>query len=245
MKELVRTTLFFISYLFCRSRNSKIIYYHDVSSDKSYTTMSTDLESFKNHIDIVRKNGFDIVRQITEKQNQIAVMFDDGFRGIWDNRTYFVENRIYPTVFITKSLVGKDGYLNENEIRELAKLGFDFQSHTVSHIKLTDCTSLQQLKYELLESKLYIDELLQQQTNAICAPNGCYSNIICEAAYRIGYDKFYSSTPGSYFERITDFSFVVTRNLAQSLSKIQFYLVLFGGYGIFQNFYFNRRYKRF
>lgn len=206
--------------------------------------MSTDISSFMNHINMIKKCGFDIVKQITERQNQIAIMFDDGFRGLWDNRKYFIENNIFPTVFIAKSLVGRDGYLNEDEIRELSKLGFDFQSHTVSHIKLTDCTSLEQLKSELLESKTYIDDLLQQHTSAICAPNGSYSNIICETAYRIGYDTFYSSTPGSYFEKVTDFSFVITRNLVQSLSQIQFYLVLFGGYKIFQNLYLNRRYKR-
>ncbi|WP_373127215.1 polysaccharide deacetylase family protein [Bacteroides sp. HPS0048] len=243
MKDAIRTILFFIGYLFYRNRDSKIIYYHDISSDTFYTDMSTDLNIFRNHIKIIRKCGFEIVQQITAKKNQIAIMFDDGFRGIWDNRDYFVDNKIYPTVFIAKSLIGKEGYLNEDEIRELFKLGFDFQSHTVSHVKLTDCVSSEQLNSELLESKLYIDELLQQHTTAICAPNGYYSNIVCEDAYRVGYDKFYSSIPGSYYERITDFSFVVTRNLVQSLSLLQFRLVILGGYKPFQKTYLKRRYK--
>lgn len=241
-KELIRTMLFIIGDVFYHNKKSKIIYYHDFYDGKSYTDMATPLSLFKQHIEVAKKNGFKIVDKITKPVGELTVMLDDGFRGIWDCREFFFEQGIHPTIFIAKSLVGQEGYLTENEIKKLSAKGWNFQSHTVSHTSLNDF-SMDQLDYELKESKRYLEEVIGKPVDEICAPQGKYSNWACEHAYRAGYDVFYSSTPGAYFERLTDFSFVITRNLCQSLTPFQFKLAINGGYQIFQRIYFKRRYK--
>lgn len=240
-KELVRTTLFLIGRVFCHNKNSKIIYYHDFYQGHSYTDMATSLALFKKHLIIAEQCGYRIVDRITRPKGEMTVMLDDGFRGIWDCREFFYEKGIHPTIFIAKSLVGQDGYLTEAEIKELANHGWKFQSHTVSHTSLNDFT-WEQLDYELIESKRYLENLLGNPIDEICAPQGKYSNRVCEHAYRAGYNVFYSSTPGDYDERLTDFSFVVTRNLCQKLSPVQFRFAINGGYQIFQKKYFKKRY---
>lgn len=241
-KELIRSSLFFVGNLMYSNRESKIIYYHDFFDGKMYTDMGTPLSLFRQHLKIIKKNGYKIVDKITEHKGEIAIMLDDGYRGIWDCREFFYEQNIHPTIFIAKSLVGKEGYLSESEIKELDKHGWIFQSHTVSHTSLNNFT-LEELDYELMESKHYLENLLGKEIKEICAPQGKYSNWVCEHAFRAGYDVFYSSTPGNYYERLTNFSFVITRNLCQSLTPYQFKFAINGGYKIFQRVYFKRRFR--
>lgn len=241
-KELIRTSLFIVGNLLFHNKKSKIIYYHDFYNKKSYTNMATPLSLFKQHLAIAQKCGYTIVDTITKQEKELSVMLDDGFRGIWDCREFFYNEGIHPTIFIAKSLVGQEGYLTEEEIKELESHGWNFQSHTVSHTSLNNFT-MEQLDYELEESKRYLEKVLGKPVKAICAPQGKYSNWTCEKAYRAGYDVFYSSTPGNYFERLTDFSFVITRNLCQSLTPFQFKMAINGGYKLFQKTYFKRRYR--
>ena len=242
IKELIRTVLFMVGKVVYGNKKSKIIYYHDFYEAKRYTEMGTPLSLFKKHLGILKNKGFSVVDKITKPDGEIAIMLDDGFRGIWDCREFFFKENIHPTIFIAKSLVGQDGYLTENQIKELSAMGWNFQSHTVSHTSLNEF-SIEQLEYELNESKQYLENLLCKQIDEICAPQGKFSNWTCEHAYRVGYNIFYSSTPGNYYERLTDFSFVITRNLCQSLTPFQFKLAVNGGYKIFQRVYFKRRYK--
>lgn len=242
LKELIRTSLLLIGNLLYHNKKSKIIYYHDFYEGKSYTDMATSLSLFKQHLVVAKKSGYKIVDKITKPEGELTVMLDDGFRGVWDCRAFFYDQGIHPTIFIAKSLVGQEGYLTKDEIRQLASKGWNFESHTVSHTSLNDF-SIEHLDYELKESKRYLEEVLGNEVNAICAPQGKYSNWTCEHAYRAGYDVFYSSTPGNYYDRLTDFSFVVTRNLCQSLTPFQFKLAINGGYRLFQRVYFKRRYR--
>lgn len=242
IKEIIRTGLFMIGRIIYGNKRSKIIYYHDFYKDARYTDMATPISLFKDHLDILTKCGFKIVDRINNSEGEIAVMLDDGFRGIWDCRDFFYKENIHPTIFIAKSLVGQEGYLTEDDIKELDNHGWIFQSHTVSHTSLNDFT-INELDYQLHESKKYLEELLGKEITEICAPQGKYSNWVCEHAYRTGYDVFYSSTPGDYHERLTDFSFVITRNLCQSLTPLQFKLAINGGYKIFQKKYLKRRYR--
>ncbi len=71
--------------LLCYENKSKVIFYHDIHNSNIYTHMSTSICLFKEHIDVIRENGFTIVNKITNKRNQIRITFDDGWRGIYEN----------------------------------------------------------------------------------------------------------------------------------------------------------------
>ena len=55
----------FFSIFYFRKR-SKVIFYHDIHSDKQFTEMSTSIDLFKKHIRILRNSGYDIVANITK-----------------------------------------------------------------------------------------------------------------------------------------------------------------------------------
>jgi len=241
VKELVRTMLFIIGSVFNSGRRSKVLYYHDFHKETRYTPMSTSLELLKKHVAIIEEMNYTIVPKIYKEKCEICIMLDDGFRGILDCREFLLEKKIVPTICIAKNLVGQTGYLSEQEIRDLSLLGWNFISHTVSHESLNSMNS-EEMKTELKESKEYLEKIVGHEVDAICAPKGRFNNIACENAQKLGYKVFYASTPGDYDDVITEYSFVKTRNLCQSLSPIQFKLAINGGYKTFQKPYLKRRY---
>ncbi len=238
MKEIVRTILFILGRLLYSNKKSKVLYYHDVALKRaSYTSMSTDFEEFSKQMNLLPHYG-EIVPEISKPEGQFMIAFDDGFKGVYDNKDFFVENRIYPTIFVAKSLVGKDGYMDENQIKELSDLGFNIESHTVSHIDMTGL-GLEELREELAVSKSYLSSLLNKEIDEICCPIGYYNEQVIEEAKKAGYKKIYLSYPSPY---ILD-DFVTGRYFCQSLSIFQFKLLLRGGMDILRKRYMKQHHK--
>lgn len=217
------------------STSSKVLFYHDVHlPDQQHTPMSTAFEIFAAHIDMMRQEKYLIVEAISKKKHQVQICFDDGFRGIYDNRKYFIEREIYPTVFLAVSLIGTYGYLDRDEIVELQRLGFRFQSHAWSHVNLTLFDD-RGLEYELTASKAYLEELLQCPVTEICFPLGYFSSRVYNACKKAGYYLMYSSIPGSYYS--TEREGLISRQLLQSYSAREVKAVLSGGLQLFRHRY--------
>ena len=235
LKEYIRTFFLLIGRLLYCNRKSKILYYHDVSrpDGNSYTPMSTPFDVFVSHMNMLQQYG-DIVPRINRNNGQFQIAFDDGFLGVYDNKEFFLERNIFPTVFVAKKLVGMDGYMNEKQIKELSGLGFNIQSHTISHLDLTSFGD-EELTKELLGSKEYLESLLGKCVDEICCPIGYYNDEVIEKAKNVGYKKIYLSYPSPV--NVDDF--VEGRYLCQSLSLTQFKLVLRGGADILKSRYIN------
>ena len=238
----IKGLLLYFSHLCVKDRQSKIIFYHDVHfNGNKYTEMSTSIAVFKSHVDEIRKNGFEIVNLIINKENEIQICFDDGFKGIYDNRDYFVRESIFPTIFLAISLIGKDGYLTDDNILELQSLGFIFQSHAQSHLNLTSFSDVD-LKFELEESKKYLENLLQKEITEICFPIGYFSNRVYNFSKQAGYKILHSSIPGNYFQR--DLKDVVNRNLVQFFNQKEVKYTILGAQIPFRNYYKRRQFLK-
>lgn len=230
--NLYKFTALHAGALLCRSKSSKVIYYHDIHiPEKQYTVMSTSFRLFESHVAVIRGSGYKFVNTILSEQGQVQVCFDDGFRGIYDNRKYFIEQNIYPTVFLAVSLIGTLGYLSRDEIVELKQTGFRFQSHAWSHVDLTLFDD-QALEYELKASKTYIEELLKDSVTEICFPLGYFSERVYNACKNAGYLLMYSSIPGDYFSREREC--LIPRQLLQYYTAREVKAVLHGGLQLFR-----------
>ena len=239
IKESTRTLLFSLGRLFYYNRKSKVLYYHDVSSvdGKDYTLMSTPYELFVEHLTVLPKYGR-IVSDITESNGQFQIAFDDGFRGVYDNKELFLSRGIYPTIFVANNLVGKEGYMDEAQLKELSSIGFNIQSHSVSHCDLSKL-GREQLIYELSGSKHYLEELLGKEINSICCPMGLYNDMVIQEAQKLGYKHVYLSYPEPYETG----NFIEGRYFCQSLSVFQFRLLLYGGMDILKSRYQKQHYN--
>lgn len=226
LKSIIRRWLVVVNGIFRRDRSSRVLFYHDVSGDTIYTDMTTDINIFKSHINTIICNGFDIVPTITNPENQVQICFDDGFRGIWDCRHYFYENNLRPTIFIADSLIGQEGYLTIEEIKELYAHGFLFEAHTCSHTNLTNYTE-SALRDELSQSLRHLRDITGIDIKDLCFPQGFYSDTVIRVAKECGYRKLYSSDPGPYFNVIH--TMLVPRYLLQDATRAVVRSTLFGG----------------
>lgn len=232
MRSLVR-------YLFLRlgaifgSRKPKVVFYHDIG--KKYTSMGTPEEVFWAHMKCLRDGD--------------VVCFDDGFRGIWDEREKLkvVSCKFRVIVFIAVGLVGKPGYLAWDEIRELqSRYGIDFQCHTWSHQTLAGPYNVEVpgppggrteewYGHELVDSKAELERQLGKKITALCFPVGYFTDDVIRRCREAGYEKVYASYPGN----ISD-GYIQPRCLVQSMSSFEFKCVLNGGMNWFQSRYLKR-----
>lgn len=216
-----------------RNHKSKILFYHDVFKTTNYKAkdddiyMGTPFDLFQKHIEVMRKEGYRIVPRIGQADDELAIMFDDGFRGIWECREWFYENQIYPTIFLAVEYVGSEGMLSEQEILELQAHGFIFECHSWSHEVLTRWDD-EGLVRELKESKDYLSKLLSKNVTEICLPVGYYSEHLLAKINEYGYTTVYSSIPGNYVD-LTPGN-MRRRNLCQYATPEEVKLTLRGGY---------------
>lgn len=241
MKETVRTIIYWIGKILFIShkQSSKVIYYHDIHTctEHAYTSMSTPMSLFQCHISIIKKEGFEIVSEISSPSGQIQIAFDDGFRGIWDNRQWFIENHIPVTIFIPTGLIGQQGYLTMEEIENLHRIGFNIQSHGVRHTNLTKLDK-STLDDDLCKSKLFLEKKLSKEIDSICFPMGYFSDEVVSAAIHAKYKKLYTSVPGHYTGNSLQY-----RLFCQNSTPRQFTYILHGGGEILSSHYKKIHYK--
>ena len=230
MKQFIKSVIIKIYALFKRDRSSKIIYYHDVYNAEKYADMGTPFELFQKHISTICDHGFEIVSKISKPDNQVMICFDDGFRGIWDCKDFFINNKIYPTIFIAVELIGKPGYLSIEEIKELQKQGFIFQCHAWSHKPLS-IFSKEELIREIVDSKATLEDMLNVKIDELCFPLGYFNDDVLNIAYAAGYKTLYSSLSGPYNKRFKPN--VLCRYLVQCSTPSNVKYILMGGDDIF------------
>lgn len=247
MKRYIKLLLLKIGSILYKNQKSKILFYHDIYKTINYKALDTDVQMgthidlFKKHVDAIHKEGFEIVQQITKPEKQVAIMLDDGFRGIYEVRDFFYENNIFPTIFLPAGHIGKKCLLSKNEILDLQSHGFRFECHSWSHSDLT-LFSDEELKHELGDSKIFLNNLLGKNVNEICLPIGYFSDHLLQQLKLFGYKEVYSSIPGNYME--VEYGWLRSRNLCQFASPIEVRYILRGGNDIIKKRYKRMHYKK-
>lgn len=227
ISSIFRIAIIRIASLFYVNKRSKVIFYHDIHSDRKYTEMSTPIELFKKHIDIIRENGYEIVSEITSPYKQIEICFDDAFLGLYENIEIIKKLNVPIHLFVITSFMNKDKYINKEQLLELSKLNqIIISSHTHTHQILSDI-SQEELLTELKKSKLILNDLLNSEVESICFPEGKFNKKVIEKVKELSYNKLYSSIPGFYYDEFLPN--VKRRSLVQFAKEKEFRAILRGG----------------
>lgn len=224
------------------SNDSKCIFYHDIYSDNKFTDMSTSVDLFKRHINIIRELGFEIVHEIIKEKNQISISFDDGFKGVYENIGIINKLEVPVTIFVVPSFLDRDNFLTTHNLKDLAKNKFiKIQSHTLSHAELPTLDS-DSLQMELKKSKEILETICEMEINSICFPRGLFDKSVIKKSSEVGYNKQFSSLPGSYHSEV--FLSVKKRSLVQSESEREFKSILKGGDNILYYWYYKKHFVK-
>ena len=239
---MIKNTIINLSALINNSDDSKCIFYHDIHSENRFTDMSTSVDLFEKHINIIRELGFEIVHEIINEKNQISISFDDGFKGLYENIGIINQLEIPVTIFVVSSFLDGDNFLTTNNLKEIAKNKFiKIQSHTHTHTELPTLDS-NSLHKELQKSKEILESICETEINSICFPKGMFDKSVIKKTLELGYKKQFSSLPGAYYSDV--YPSVKRRSLVQFALEKEFRSILKGGDNILYNWYYKKHFVR-
>ena len=134
--------------------------YHRFNENK-YPSTNIQMEIFKKHMEIITKKKYNFLNPIDFDRNfhkvktnkEILITIDDGFLSFYENAwPYLKENKIPFILFISTEAVGKNGYMNWEQIKEIERETFAFiGNHSHSHEYLLEF-SLNKFKSDILKS---------------------------------------------------------------------------------------------
>ena len=116
----------------------------------------------------------------------VVITFDDGYENNYTHAYPILKKYGFKaTIFIITDLLERPLYLKKSQIKVSSDV-FSFQSHTMSHKKLTELSD-EKLKNQLEESKKRIEDITHQDVFALAFPYGKYNdNVLKEVK------KYYS-----------------------------------------------------
>ena len=142
--------------------------YHRFDEIK-YPSTNIRMEVFRKHMDIISKKNYsylnpkDFDKKFSERKikKKILITIDDGFSSFYEKAwPYLKEKQIPFILFISTESIGKNGYMNWNEIKEIEKESFAFiGNHSHSHDYLLDL-SFEKFKADIIKSvEIFEDKL--------------------------------------------------------------------------------------
>ena len=111
--------------------------------ENQYPSTNIRIDIFQKHLNIIKQNNFSFLNpknfdfefnKISEKK-KILLTIDDAFLSFYENAwPYLKENKIPFILFVSTEAVGKFGYMNWNQIKEIENEKFAFiGNHSHSH----------------------------------------------------------------------------------------------------------------
>lgn len=176
-----------------------ILVYHRILSDGdslvdipvSARPYCLSKERFMEQLDYLLNQGYKslAVSEVNDmrKNHTVGITFDDGLKS--DYYVSFPElnkRGFRATFYIVTDYVGRNGYMNWKQVKELRHNGLEIGSHSVSHpclLNLDRGTLFQ----ELIQSKQVLEDHLGEPVESFGVPYGFVNQEIIESIIKAGY----------------------------------------------------------
>jgi peptidoglycan/xylan/chitin deacetylase (PgdA/CDA1 family) len=184
--------------------------YHDVmdsaraqdGSPRRITLYTIDRDDFCKHLDSIQHQPRQVpVRTITDfrfwqREVPVFLTFDDGAVSDYSCVAGELErNNWRGHFFITTDWIGRPGFLDRRQIRELHRRGHVIGSHSCSHPPRMSHLSGQELDREWAHSCAILSDILGEQVRVASVPDGYYSRRVGRAAVNAGIRVLFTSEP--------------------------------------------------
>lgn len=172
-----------------------VLNYHQIKNGNSY--LAVHLDDFDAQMNYLVENGYvaitpDALLSALEGELElppkpVLITFDDGYIDNYENAFPILQKYgLRATIFIIPALVGKEGYMTWDELKEMEENGITMQSHTLNHIALEELPD-DAMRTELLKSKQILEEKLGHAVDFVAYPTGTYNLHIAGIASEVGY----------------------------------------------------------
>ena len=176
-----------------------ILVLHKIVENKPKEWSEVNLVFFKNLLNNIIHNNLKLTSLSEWKKNNIGdivLTFDDGLISDYELVYPLLRKmNLKATFFIVADFVGKSGYLNWDNIKEMSNSGMEIASHSSSHKYMTNL-EVSQIKYELEISKIKIEKEIGKEIDSFAYPYGDCSNKLNRFAFEAGYKYICNSRPG-------------------------------------------------
>ena len=161
-----------------------------VQTAPGYVRYVLSTSEFRAQMQFIQSEGWrgvNISAALNHAPETIALTFDDGCET---DLLYAVpilqEFGFSATFYITTGFLGKPGFLNASQLRELSGLDFEIGCHSMTHAYLTDLDD-EELHREIAEAKTQLQQIIGRPVEHFSCPGGRYNERISEMARRAGY----------------------------------------------------------
>lgn len=188
----------FLRKIYNKFKSVKIIMAHHVSDappDKSPCIISTF--GFCSYLE--GKRVVDVhaaLRSIRKADGAIVLTFDDALEDLYTNVYRILKEKQLPfTAFISASLVGQQGYITEEQLKEMAADPLvSIGSHGCTHVKLSEQDE-ETAKREIFESKKHLEAIIGKPVELFAYPNGAAGKREIKLVKQAGYCYAFGVTP--------------------------------------------------
>ena len=151
--------------------------------------------AFQKHVRRIRERGRRILSmkeildasEVSSSESAVGITFDDGFVSDYQEAfPVLVKEGVRGDFFVNTANIGKPGYLNWEQIREMHAGGMGIHSHGHSHAALS-LLPLDALRRELETSQKLLEDKLGSPVELIAAPYGLMNRRVIREAFASGY----------------------------------------------------------
>ena len=127
---------------------------------------------------------------------KVILTFDDGGISAYTKIFPILENAgMVGHFFIIGDRVGKEGFVNESQIREMRNHGHIIGTHSFSHPKRISSLSIKTIKNEWEKGIQTLEDVLGERISVASIPNGYSSKQVLECASNAGISHIFNSNP--------------------------------------------------
>jgi peptidoglycan/xylan/chitin deacetylase (PgdA/CDA1 family) len=158
--------------------------YHRFEENK-YPSTNIKINNFIDHLNLIKKNqikfinpdNFENVLINKKKEKKILLTIDDGFESFYNHAWPILKQQKIPFVlFVNTREVGSHGYMNWEQINEIAKEKFaHIGNHSFSHEYLVDKKN-EEIIYDINRAITDLENNVGYRSSFFSYPFGEYSN---------------------------------------------------------------------
>jgi peptidoglycan/xylan/chitin deacetylase (PgdA/CDA1 family) len=211
--------------------------YHRIGAPEGREDRYTVKEgAFRAHLNYLQLCGYDATSvgnalgRPESQRPQIVLTFDDGCESdLAVAAPLLADHGFKATFYVVPGLLGRPGQLTKQGVVELASLGFEIGSHSLTHAYLDDLDAAA-LDREASGSRARLEDILGRRVRHFACPGGRCNRAVVDAVRRAGYESLATSHVG--LNRPTTDRFGLRRLAIQDGTSIETYARLCRGFGL-------------
>lgn len=185
---------------------NKVLLFHDVDKtkrtgmQKSGSRYLLDWKKFQKIFELNQsfKNIFEqIVTDSSNNEACIRITIDDGGGSNLEIAKFLKERNIKGYFFIITNFIGRQNFLDENEIKQIHQMGHIIGSHSHTHPHPFSLLSYNQILFEINKSKEVLEQILNISIKTFSVPGGEVNNRVLKilSEPELALDDIYISAP--------------------------------------------------